>query len=75
MIRLKAFSDPLYGSETALTFEPEWVAEVEDRTRRLFPGRTYPATYIKLKNGKFYWAQGHHAAEIKAAQAAAEDEE
>ena len=49
MIRLKAFSDPLYGSETALSINPAWVVEVEDTERKLFPGRKYPATFIKLK--------------------------
>ena len=68
MIRLKAFTDPLYGSDTQIAFEPDAVVEVEDRLRRLFPWRKYPATYIKLSNGRHYWADGHHAAEIKAAQ-------
>jgi hypothetical protein len=68
MLRLKAFTDPLYGSDTQISFDPNAVVEVEDRSRRLFPWRTYPATYIKLKSGKSYWATGHHAAAIKAAQ-------
>jgi hypothetical protein len=68
VMKLKRFTDPLYGSDTQLTFDPAAVIEVEDRMYRLFPFRKYPATYIKLRDGKHYWAAGHHAAEIKAAQ-------
>ena len=68
MIKLKKFTDPLYGSDTQLTFDPAAVVEVEDRIYRLFPFRKYPVTYIKLNDGRHYWAAGHHAAEIRAAQ-------
>lgn len=72
MMRLQLFTDPLYGSERYIEFEPAWVVEVEDRIIRLVPwilkSRHYPATYIKFKDGRHYVVDGHVAAQIKAAQ-------
>jgi hypothetical protein len=37
MIRLRAFTNPLYGSDTQIPIDPASVVEVEDRMRGLFP--------------------------------------
>ena len=68
MMKLKKFTDPLYDSDTLLTFDPANVVKVEDTYKRLFPFRKYCAASIKLKGSRHYLAAGHHAAEIRAAQ-------
>ena len=72
MMREQVFTDPLYGSERYIQFEPEWVEEVDDRVIRLIPwllpSRHYPVTYIKFKDGRHYLVAGHLAAQIEAAR-------
>jgi hypothetical protein len=72
-LKFQVYVDPLFGSERHIEFPPEWVAEVEERIYRVTPWRKYPVTFIKFKNGRHYLVMGHHADEIRAAQAAAED--
>jgi hypothetical protein len=58
----------MYSAERYLKFEPDWVVEMEERYYRLFPFRRYPVTHLKFRDGKAYFAAGHIAAQIKAAQ-------
>jgi hypothetical protein len=72
MIKCQLYVDPLFGSERYIEFEPEWVAEVEDRMYRVTPWRKYPVTFIKFKNGRHYLVMNHLAEQIRAAQLASE---
>jgi hypothetical protein len=74
-LRFQLYVDPLFGSERFIEFPAEWVAEVEERTYRVTPWRKYPVTFVKFKNGRHYLLMGHHAEEIRAAQAMVEADE
>ncbi|MBV9468516.1 MAG: hypothetical protein JO316_01205 [Abitibacteriaceae bacterium] len=71
-LRYEIFTDPLYGSERYIEFEPHWVAESRDGIFRAVPwilrSRHYDVTYINFKNDRRYIVWGHHTAEIKARQ-------
>ena len=71
-LRYEIFTDPLYGSERYIEFEPHWVAESTDGIFRAVPwilrSRHYDVTYINFKNDRRYIVWGHHTAEIKARQ-------
>ena len=72
MMRLQVFTDPIYGSERYIEFDPARVVQVEDRIIRLVPwfiqSRHYPVTYIKFNDGRHYLVQGHVTVEIEAAR-------
>lgn len=68
MMECTIFTDPMYSAERYLKFEPDWVVEIEERYYKLFPLRRYPVTHLKFRDGKAYFAAGHIAAKIQAAQ-------
>lgn len=68
MLRYQVFTDPLYGSERYIEFEPGWVVTVEERMMRLFPRRQYPVTAVTFTNGRQYTLAGHVATQIAAGQ-------
>lgn len=68
MLRYQIFTDPFYGSERYIEFEPAWVVKVEEKMMRLFPWRTYPVTAVTFTNGRQYTFVGHLAAQIAVPQ-------
>ena len=66
--RLQIYVDPLFGSERYLTFEADWIKDVEEGSKWLIFRPRTPVTFITFTNGQTHTVHGHWAAQIKAAQ-------
>lgn len=65
--RLQQFVDPLFGSERYVSFEPDWVEEMEESTKWIIFRPRLPVTHLKFKNGSRYTVHGHWALQIQEA--------
>ncbi len=61
------FTDPRYHTEATIEIDTSQIANIEEKTVKLFMAGKHRVTQVELRNGETYLLRGHLASQIGSA--------